>query len=174
MLSSLTTEPIRRKRPPVNPLRILGAGFTPEPSFVISAPSLKGLKGRGLRFEASVIERIRKQAAPEWVLFEKEWFRFETDGGSFICQPDLFLVNFELGRIIIVEVKLSRTSKAWYQLKRYAAVLQFMFPEFDIAKVEVATNVFATDVPEKVRTIWDIFDARVGATSFMKMNYDAR
>lgn len=174
MSSNQSLEPHRWTRPR-NKLtkEVLWAEFAPTPSFATGVVRHRGAKAKGLRYEASVISRLTKEVDDNfWTVFDKCWLRYGVSGEkSEICQPDVFLLNHVTGRILLVEVKLSRTAQAWYQLQKYEAVLQKMFPRFDIAKLEIASNVYAVDVPEKVRVVTDIYAARTGCTSFMKMSY---
>ena len=176
MLSSWQVEPTPRIVTSKPSLGVEWATFCSTPWFATGTPRHRGAKAKGLRYEARVIDRVLRRLDENfWTPFDKTWLRYKLVGKSpEVCQPDLFLLNHVTGRLIVIEIKLSRSQKAWYQLAKYERVLQVIFPDFQIAKLEIASKVFAVDVPEKVRVVPDIYAARTGHTSFLKMPYDER
>jgi hypothetical protein len=68
------------------------------------------------------------------------WFVYQEVGETRVrfCQPDGLLFDAALRRLVIVEVKLRHTEKAWWQLKKkYRPIVEFVYPWMDIAYCEV-------------------------------------
>ena len=68
------------------------------------------------------------------------WFQYQEQTESRVryCQPDGLLFDIRLSRVVIVEVKLRHTDRAWWQLRRkYGPVLQYIYPWMEIAYCEV-------------------------------------
>lgn len=56
------------------------------------------------------------------------WFEFHTGGKLRWCQPDGILFDWRLGTLTLVEIKLSHTPDAYYQLKElYSPVVSRVF-----------------------------------------------
>ena len=68
------------------------------------------------------------------------WFQYQDAGESRVryCQPDGLLFDRRLQRVVIVEVKLRHTDKAWWQLRhKYGPVVSHVYPWMEIAYCEV-------------------------------------
>jgi hypothetical protein len=128
------------------PLRVLPPqGFRPAPKRIIEAgflnltqinPGSSHAQRRGLRYEQQVLDAL--EAAFGDGFMPNPWLWFRGSGGCRRCQPDgiVFLPD----RIAIVEVKLSHTPYAWWQLsKLYAPVVRRMFNRRPIGLVEITT-----------------------------------
>lgn len=60
---------------------------------------------------------------------QSAWIEFEDESGLRWCQPDGLIFDLNAGRITIVEIKLSHTADAFYQLMYlYLPVIEAMFP----------------------------------------------
>jgi len=108
------------------------------PPFFLREGKRGGRQGAGLRYERQIHELAA--ARYSWRYVASVWFRYWRLGGqSSWCQPDGLLFDFDRGLITIVEVKLTHTPKAWWQLRRlYEPVVRAAFPVWDVAVVEVA------------------------------------
>lgn len=68
-----------------------------------------------------------------WIEFQEQ----ENPRPRF-CQPDGLLFDPWTGRIILLEVKYQHTPDAWWQLRKlYAPVIEYLFPHYEVACVEV-------------------------------------
>ena len=83
-----------------------------------------------------------------WNLYEEygferylpgQWFKFQRYNGRLeYCQTDGLLFTPEQFRLLIVEVKYKHTPDAYWQLEdKYVPVLRRMFPNWEIATVEI-------------------------------------
>lgn len=146
------------------------------PSFARGISKSRGVRAKGLRYEAHVISHLEKILDPErWTGFDKVWLRYtDRKGAIHYAQPDWFGIDCHRGLVCVVEVKLSRVPEAWWQLNQlYVPLLSRVFKGWDFACVEIAANVrHLKDIP--VRVIRDLNDCRVGETAFMKVDYHAR
>lgn len=104
------------------------ATFGEPPAFARNAPRLRGVRGKGMKYEAQVQNYMRSRFGElylpgPWIYFVDSQKRLRY------CQPDGLLFDFEKGRITICEVKLRHTQQAWYQLYDiYKPLIQHMFP----------------------------------------------
>lgn len=107
---------------------VMSATFGEPPAFACKSPWLKGVRGRGVKYEAAVQKHLRALYGEFYL--PGPWIYFcGADGRLRYCQPDGILFDFQRGRIIICEIKLRHTPQAWYQLYEvYKPVLQKMFP----------------------------------------------
>ena len=77
------------------------------------------------------------------------WFQYQEVGETRVryCQPDGLLFEPSLRRVVIVEIKLKHTEKAWWQLRqKYGPLIQHVFPWMEIAYCEVV-QWFDLDIP---------------------------
>lgn len=93
----------------------------------------------GLGFERKV-QDLFVERYPHYV--PSPWLRFLERGPDRRwrwCQPDGVFVDFDAGRVTIVEVKLRHTSGAWWQVRRlYEPVLKHLFGgDWSFSAVEV-------------------------------------
>lgn len=151
------------------------AELTKPPSFATNPAKIKGVKGKGLRYEKQICQKLSLEAGKDWTTKAGAWFRFEADGKERYAQPDWFALNDNLGLCCIVEVKLSRVERAWRQLNQlYKPVLAACYPDYAIALVEVAANVRQLKVVDDVKVITDFREAQPERTSFMRIPYASR
>jgi hypothetical protein len=69
------------------------------------------------------------------------WIEFEGDNGFKYCQPDGFLLDWEEGRVLIVEFKLKNTEYMCFQLRDlYMPVVRTLLPEFEVSGVAICKN----------------------------------
>lgn len=150
--------------------------FCPTPSFAQAAPKLSGAKRRGLLYEDRVTGYLDRIDVVEWTGLPKPWLSFETKRGEQrFAQPDWLGINPRKGLIVIAEVKLSRVAKAWWQLNElYKPLVEVLFPNWDIALLEIAAMVQPVRVPEEIRVIHDFSRVVPGRTSFMKLDYNVK
>jgi hypothetical protein len=109
-----------------NVSRAVFAKYPPE--FAANDRIPRGLRRKGLAFEAEVQEALKKAA--KGLYFPSPWIIYTT-GGGFIhwCQPDGLYFDPTRGHLYIIECKLRHTADAWWQLHEvYAPVLARMFP----------------------------------------------
>lgn len=100
-------------------------GLSP-PNF---APRLRsrGAKAAGLRYD----RRAAAHFAETTGFVGHPWIRFGTRTARLRwAQPDGLFIDFQMGRITILEFKLKHTADAWWQLRRlYEPLLRFIFGE---------------------------------------------
>lgn len=95
------------------------------------------------------------------------WLEFSCGGESEkrFCCPDGILVDIKRGLIVIVEVKLSHTADAWWQIRHlYQPLLEVLFgPNWRFAACEVTKFIDpATVFPEPFVRLRNIDDALPG------------
>lgn len=127
--------PMRFKKP-VNFLpagQVTSARFSDQPPPFLRHPPRKGRKRQGLIYQARAGAYLLDRYAPNfrfspWVVFN----------GNRWCQPDGLLLLPERATVVVVEIKLSHCSEAWYQLfELYIPVVQVLFPGWEIIGCEV-------------------------------------
>lgn len=100
----------------------------------------------GLRYEKKALEYLRELLINakdvNFELFTSPWIIFKQGSDPRtrlrFCQPDAVFISETNKRIIIVEIKYQHTPDAWRQLRLlYEPVIKFMYPDFDIALVEI-------------------------------------
>jgi hypothetical protein len=129
----------------------------------------KGKFAKGLRYQAFVMEKLAHLVDVD---VPEPWIKFEAKGDVRWAQPDWLGFDLFAGKIFVVEVKLTRTPEAWWQLNRlYLPLLKELFPKWVLVPVEVAANVALFSTPEPVRGIQKLQDARAGVTSFLHLPY---
>ena len=140
-----------------------------EPQFAKTYGNVTGSKRRGLIYENRVVEALRVSGEGIAGL----WFEFADVNGHRYAQADWVGFDYEKGKICIVEIKLNRVPEAWWQLNRlYRPLVEKVFPYWDIALVEIASNMYSVAVPEQVKIIHDLSKAEIGKTSFMRIPYE--
>jgi len=117
--------------PPVhfNPAgEVVEAFISPRQPPFIRTRRYSGRRADGIRYERRVHAHLL-ELFPDTYL-PSPWLHFKSAGRWRWCQPDGLLFDLAHGRIIIVEVKYSHTSDAWWQVRRlYLPVLRKCFPE---------------------------------------------
>lgn len=80
------------------------------------SPSRRMTKAQraGIRYEKKVLKRLKESFGNE--LLVSPWFKFEDRHGTRYCQPDGVL--YRETRPTVIEVKLSFTPHAWWQLRK--------------------------------------------------------
>jgi len=143
-----------------------------EPQFAKTHGNVKGAKRRGLLYQQHVVERLEDWCKDEWVPIAGPWFEFVDFSGHRYAQADWLGFNYAKGLICLAEVKLTRVPDAWWQLNRlYAPLVKKLFPDFELARLEISTNLLNVMVPEDVKVIHKLDDVRDGCTSFMRIGY---
>lgn len=162
-------------KPPKNFKQVKGltvARLVNTPQFAQAPKKATGSRRKGLIYEARVQDFLERTCGEDWIPFNGPWFEFEDIFGHRYAQADWFGVNVAKGLICIVEIKLSRVARAWWQLNGlYEPLVKKIFPYFDVAKLEIAASVQDVKVPEKVKVIWDLDKVRAGETRFLKVPY---
>lgn len=172
----LSSPPMMSKfRPPkgVKPVRGLNAVRTiEEPQFARTNGNVTGSKRKGLLYQERVVDELDFLLPPTWEAVPGLWFEFVDSSGHRYAQADWIGFDWGKGIITIVEIKLSRVPNAWWQLNRiYRPLIEKLFPCFEVAMLEIASNVNAVATPEPVKVIRDLRDVKVGETCFMQMDY---
>jgi hypothetical protein len=94
----------------------------------------------GRRYENKVQEYLLKKFPLSYVA--SPWIRFcdpSRQQQVSWCQPDGWFIDFRRGLIVIVEIKLSHTADAWWQVRHlYEPVTRFLFgPDWRYAACEI-------------------------------------
>lgn len=118
---------------------ILGAMFSEPPGFSRRV-ARKGSKGAGLAFERKVHKMLGKEFRGKYL--ESPWIEYyEAGRGKKYCQPDGVIFDPWLGKILVVECKLSFTSNAYFQMAhKYVPLLKAMYPGWKVSGVQVCKN----------------------------------
>ena len=150
------------------------AHLCPSPAFAYRKRLPTGVRGKGLRYEVQVTKDL--ETYENWSGVPGPWFEFESLQGKLsYAQPDWLGFNFHTGVICIAEIKLSRVEKAWWQLNQlYKPLVAAVFPQWDIALLEVASNIRALASDHSIRVAYSLDDVRPGETQFMKVSYRGR
>jgi hypothetical protein len=140
-------------------LNAQSAEFAPPP-FGLIRTSHTDAQREGYRYEQRVLRRLFRQ----WPagLVPGPWFRVRTpDGRSHLCQPDALILDFRARTILVVEVKLSHTIEAFWQLQRtYLPALRAAFgPRFTYAAVEICRHFVRASHPAPIWVCRDGPDA---------------
>lgn len=148
--------------------------FCDKPQFAYTHGREKGSKRRGLLYQARVESYLESSVSGKWVLINGPWIEYvDTAKKVRLAQPDILAINVEVGKLVIVEIKLSRVALAWWQLNaKYRPLIQQLFPKWDIALLEVVSQVYAVAVPENVRLVHSLDAAQPGETSLMQVAYN--
>lgn len=152
---------------------VRSAKLVTTPQFAQTYQRVKGAKGKGLRYEAQVADKLEQNLDDDWVGVSGPWFWFiDQLNRERYAQPDWLGICPRQGKICIVEVKLTRTYKAWWQLNQlYYPLVKYVFPKWDVALIEVATKVRHFHLPTPVKVVSNLEAAPVDATSFMQVHY---
>lgn len=93
---------------------------------------------RGKTYERKVYKTLKRQCdAGEWPngeLLYGPWLEYVDQNGPGICQPDLVMILPDT--LMIFEVKLKQTLKAWDQLDKYVALCSLLWPRDRIFQVQ--------------------------------------
>lgn len=164
-------KPPKGFRPAQNPQHVRAVT---QPQFANTNGGQKGSRKRGLLYESQVVERLEARLPSGWVGVAGPWFLYvDKFARERYAQPDWLGFCFERGLICIVEVKLTRSPKAWWQLnKLYRPLVERLFPEWELSMVEVASKPKHFPLPEPVNLVRSLKDAPIGQTSFMVLPYE--
>lgn len=141
------------------------------PAFLAATKRVKGARGKGLRYEAKVTKWLNGQVGKEWKTYSQQCLKYLNNEGHIgYCIPDWYAVNETREEILLVEIKLTRVARAWWQLNElYVPMLRFLYPGYAIACVEIASRVELIVTPGEVSVIHSLGDAKPGRTSFLKV-----
>lgn len=97
------------------------------PPFAARQPRRRGRRAMGLKYERKVHEHLSGLYGEAYL--PSPWFQFVEAAVPRMqwCQPDGLLIDFDTGRITIVEVKYQHTIDAWWQLQRYLSIVREVF-----------------------------------------------
>lgn len=152
---------------------VSAARIVVEPQFAQTNGVVHGAKGKGLRYEARVKDYLDTIVKEPWAALPGPWFEFVDRSGFRYAQADWIAFNFQRGLVCIAEIKLSRVPEAWWQLnKLYKPIVRSIFPDWDIACLEIAHIPHMVAVPEDVRVIQELDQVEVDKTCFMQVSYD--
>lgn len=133
--------PLLRFPPPRN-FKVLGkitrAEFTRKPHWA-KPPTSRGAMGQGRAFEAAV----QRDFCRDWRYIPGPWIRYYSGSAELYCQPDGLWVELRMGRLVVVEVKLSHTTDAWWKLEHlYKPLIQYIFRDaaWKVCSLEVVKN----------------------------------
>jgi hypothetical protein len=151
--------------PPPRRFRAAGlvekSALTTQPSFILTEPrGASPNRQKGINYEKKV--QVYLARTFPGVVVHSPWVRFVSTGSPKFrfCQPDAILFDLRRGIICVVEVKLSHTSNAWWQVRRlYAPVLAHLFrgPRWRFVSLEIVKWYDpATKFPEKVTILHDL------------------
>lgn len=179
LLPCLEKSELENLRPPRGFIPVRGSPrvkIIDEPSFInTKGNAAQASVRKGLRYQDQIMKYLETTLDEDWVGFPGLWFEFTAGHKSRTAQADWVGLNMREYRICIVEVKLSRVAKAWWQLnKLYKPLVAQLFPGWDISLLEIASKLQTVVVPERVRVVSSLESARPGETSFMKVEYAAR
>jgi len=98
----------------------------------------KGSRRKGVIYESRAHQYLEAMYGKAYV--RAPWFQYQEARESRVryCQPDGLLFDAKLRRIVIVEIKLRHTEKAWWQLRhKYSPIIAYVFPWIEIAYCEL-------------------------------------
>lgn len=104
------------------------------PAFVRKAQARKvsGAKLAGMKYEKLVHNELAERYDGQYM--PGPWIQFQSGTSSVWrpVQPDGLIIDVNLGRITIVEIKLRHTKRAWWQLRQlYQPVVRHAFKSAD-------------------------------------------
>lgn len=113
--------------------------FTPGPNFANSDnnSSSNAAMLNGKRYENKALLEIGRRCGElGWKCNSGPWIKYKSAGESGLrfCQPDV-LVEVDASTMLLVEIKLKHTRRAFPQLDLYTECLQAMKPEQTIYKM---------------------------------------
>lgn len=174
--STLMTKRVRPPKDFARPKSISHVRSVTQPQFAKTYGRQTGSRKRGLVYENQVVTKIERDLPKGWVGVPGPWFLYlDKVARERYAQPDWLGICVELGRICIVEVKLTRNPRAWWQLNElYKPLVRQVFPHWEISLVEVASKPKHFPLPESVGLISQLTDAPADQTSFMVIPYEGR
>lgn len=121
------------------------AQFAPEPTFT-AQPRVTGKKRQGINYEKKAQDYVefslaqRRLSAGNLQYLRSPWLCYRIVGRQdiFYCQPDGIILDSEQRKLVILEMKLSHTAHAWYQIRKlYQPVLSLIYPDYSMAALEI-------------------------------------
>lgn len=127
-----------------------------------------GVRRRGLVFEHNVQESLVSHYPDFYVPNPWIRLRLRSQRNHKFYQPDGLYLDFNRRFCIIVEVKLSHTSDAWWQVtKQYVPAIQHIFLGWDIAVVEICCGYDPHVIfPVDISTVYSIAHVQPGQFRF--------
>jgi hypothetical protein len=87
----------------------------------------EGIRAVGVKYERKAQRELMASLGQDYIA--SPWIYFRGSLGWRWCQPDGLLIDVARGLITIVEIKLTHTTRAWWQCRKlYEPVLRAMFP----------------------------------------------
>ena len=119
---------------------------------------LTGKRREGELYEERVGKQLEK-LFPDCKILHGIWIRFRDEQGTSWCQPDQVVIDAD--RVLVVECKLTFTTKAWDQLELYCGLMAAAFPDKEVYRV-VATKNLPEDkggkLPSRIRDLERVFE----------------
>lgn len=136
-----------------------------EPDFLCKTQRHSSAQAHGIRYERKA-QRFLHAANPHQYV-PSPWFRYCTHNHPHwhYCQPDGLILDFNRNLIIVVEIKLGHSPRAWRQLRTlYEPVVRFVFgSKWQYAVCEVTSyHDPATVFPERLHHITRFSSLRSG------------
>ena len=114
---------------------------------------------RGLDYEERVHRAFKTKYGKYYVSNAWIAYRETKTGKKRYASPDAVLFFPEEKRIKLIEIKLTHTIRAWWQLRKmYEPLIRKIFPGWKVEVVEVCSKYFKTTWPEKIDWIYSIED----------------
>jgi len=134
------------------------------PAFAANSPRRRGRRAMGLKYEKKVHEHFSALYREAYLC--SPWFQYveHSEGKMRWCQPDALFIDFDTGRITIIEIKYQHTIDAWYQLQRYLSVVREVFGEgwsYSLCEV-VKWYDCAIQFPETVQLLSELSRSKAG------------
>lgn len=146
-----------------------------EPQFAKTHGNVRGSKRKGLLYQERIVDHLDQVKGEEWEAIPGLWFEFYESRGKRFAQADWVGFNPKEGLVCIAEVKLSRVPLAWWQLNRlYKPLVQKLFPEWNIALLEITATVYNVAIPEPTPVIRELGKVIPGKTSVLHVPYAER
>ena len=153
---------------------VVAAKASDTPAFIKTAMKRRRVK-TGARRAGRVYERkVQKFLCEEYETYiPSTWLSFQDDTGrTRWCQPDGILLDYERGRLTIVEIKVTHTQLAWWQVRRlYEPVLRAIFKQEDwphLQALEICRNFQPIEFPERFVFTGDPWDMQQGRFGVMR------
>ncbi len=140
------------------PIPVTWAELSPcEPEFLDRrTPKPRGAKAHGLRYERKAQKWLMAACNGQYV--PSPWFRYSVHHHPHwkYCQPDGLIFDFNRNLIVVVEIKLGHSHRAWRQIRNlYEPVTRHVFgPKWQYAACEVTSyHDPSVEFPERLHHI---------------------
>ena len=97
----------------------------------------------GINYENKITALLDEKYSHLGGTLSGAWIKYDEEMGthSHYCQPDIILFDPWKGYVYIIECKLTHNSEAFYQMSnKYLPILEWMFPKWKFACIEVFKN----------------------------------